>query len=135
MLVLLLSEPPPVRVQGRGRLSIHDAIMTALPEVFTPGSDLGMWNLRIEETVSWLTWKELANQIRLAQTRFTSGNLSVGAAKIWSCVSFAPSGVISPERAPGTAVGLRPARAAVGPGTLHWEAFARRIFTLFLLAI
>jgi hypothetical protein len=80
MLLLLLSEPPPVRVQGRGRLSLRDAIMTALPEIFTPGSDFPMWKLRIEETVSWITWKELANQIRLAQTRFTSGNPSVNAA-------------------------------------------------------
>jgi hypothetical protein len=39
-----------------------------------------MWKLRIEETVSWLTSKELADQIRLAQTRFTSSNPSVDAA-------------------------------------------------------
>jgi hypothetical protein len=80
MLALLLSSPPPVRVQGRGRLSIRDAIATALPEVFSPGSDLTTWESRIEETVVWLTWAELAEQIRLAQASFTSGNPSVDAA-------------------------------------------------------
>ena len=80
MLALLLSGPPPVRVQGKGRLSIRDAIVTALPEVFCPGSEFNTWASRIDETVAWLTWTELAEQIRRAQAQFTSGNPSVDAA-------------------------------------------------------
>jgi hypothetical protein len=79
LLVLLLSSPPPVRVQGRGRLSIRDSIVAALPEVFSTGTDFTGWVSRIEDTVCWLTWAELAQQIRLTQTSFTSGNPSVDA--------------------------------------------------------
>jgi len=80
MLALLLSAPPPVRVKGRGRLSIRDAIMTALPDIFYPGSDLTTWKARIDETVTWLTWAELAEQITVAQQKFTSADPSVDAA-------------------------------------------------------
>src|SRR5439155_26007635 len=69
-----------VRVQGRGRLSVRDAIVTALPEIFYPGSDLTTWKARIDGTVAWLTWAELAEQIRRAQREFTSADPSVDAA-------------------------------------------------------
>ena len=82
MLAPLLSAPPPVRVQGRGRLSIRDAIVTALPQIFCPGSDLTTWKARIDETVAWLTWAELAEQMRLAQQKFTSADPSVDAGGI-----------------------------------------------------
>lgn len=80
MLALLLSGPPPVRVQGHGRLSIHEAIVTALPQVFCVGADFSSWESRIEETVFWLAWAELAEQIRLAQSRITFADQSVAAA-------------------------------------------------------
>ena len=80
MLALLLSGPPPVRVQSRGRLSIHDAIITALPEVFCTGTDFSAWESRIDETVCWLTWTELAEQIRVAQAALVFTDSTIEAA-------------------------------------------------------
>jgi len=82
LLLLLLSSPPPVRVQGRRKLSIRDAILTALPEVFHVGRDISALESLIEETVCWLTWAELAEQIQVAKRSFGSGAPSVDAAVI-----------------------------------------------------
>ncbi len=80
LLLLLLSSPPPVRVQGRGKLSIRDAILCALPEVFSAGSDTSGLESLIEDTVCWLTWAEVAAQIEAAKQAFASGGSSVDAA-------------------------------------------------------
>ena len=40
MLLLIISNPPPVKVQKRGKISIREAIIAALPEVFDLGTDL-----------------------------------------------------------------------------------------------
>ena len=82
LLLLLLSSPPPVRVQGRGKLSIRDVILGALPEVFHVGIDISSLESLIEETVCWLTWAELAEQIEAAKRSFGTGVLSVDAAVI-----------------------------------------------------
>lgn len=81
LLLLLLSSPPPVRVQGRGKLSVRDAILAALPDVFHAGSDISALEPLIEETVCWLTWAELAEQIEAAKRSFRSGE-SVDAAVV-----------------------------------------------------
>ncbi len=80
MLALLLSGPPPVRVQGRGRLSIRDAIIGALPHVFCVGTDFSAWESRIEDTVCWLTWAELAEQIRQVQSALKFADPTIEAA-------------------------------------------------------
>ena len=61
-------------------LEFRDAIVTALPDVFSAGADFGGWESRIEETVCWITWAGSAEQIRSAQAAFTSGNPSLDAA-------------------------------------------------------
>lgn len=79
MLLLLISNPPPVKVQKRGKLSIRDAIVAALPEVFQPGTDLSEWTELIDTTVSWITWNQLAKVVEAAAARFSSGSPSVDA--------------------------------------------------------
>lgn len=80
VLLLLLSSPPPVRVQGSGRLSIREAVAAALPEVFSTGADNSDIEMLIDDTVCWLTWAELAERIDAAKQSFSSGVRSVDAA-------------------------------------------------------
>jgi hypothetical protein len=79
LLLLLLSSPPPVRIRGRGKLSIRDAIMSELPSVFVAGTDIANFEALIEETVCWITWNELAEQIERAKRSFHSGSASADA--------------------------------------------------------
>jgi len=73
LFLLLLSGPPPVRVRGRGRLAIRDAITAELSGVFSTGADVAQIEPLIEDTVCWLTWAELADGIEAAKRGFTSG--------------------------------------------------------------
>lgn len=79
MLLLIISNPPPVKVQKRGKISIREAIIAALPEVFDLGTDLDRWVGLIDETIFWITWDELASLIRTAAGPFDSGSQSVNA--------------------------------------------------------
>jgi hypothetical protein len=65
---------------GRGRLSIRDAILAEFAGVFSGSIDVASMETRVEETVCWLTWSELAEHIDAAKHSFSSGAASVDAA-------------------------------------------------------
>ena len=64
LLLLVLSNEPPVLVQGKGRLSLEAAIMTGLREVIAQQDQVSEWQGKIEETVTWITWHEIDEIVR-----------------------------------------------------------------------
>jgi hypothetical protein len=64
LLLLVLSNEPPVVVQGKGRQSLEDAIMTGLREVISQPDKITEWHGKIEDTVSWITWQEIDQIVR-----------------------------------------------------------------------
>lgn len=64
LLLLVLGDPPPVVVKGRGRISLQDALtsdltelLTRTPEVYVTPDEL---IARVQEVVAWITWAEVA---------------------------------------------------------------------------
>lgn len=78
-LLLILSSPTPVVVQGKGRMAIHDAIVAGLPRTLSPSADFAYWANLIGETVAWITWREIAAAVRDAVPEASTGVPSVDA--------------------------------------------------------
>jgi hypothetical protein len=74
LLLLILGQEPPVRVQGRGRMDVAEAVLQDLNAVYerTEGLVVGPDGLaeRIRSSVAWITWKEIAEAIDAAKCRF-----------------------------------------------------------------
>lgn len=64
LLFLVLSKPPPVLVQGRGPQSLRDAIVAGLREIISQPAEIAVWEQKIDETVSWITWSEIVQIVR-----------------------------------------------------------------------
>jgi hypothetical protein len=77
LLLLVLSKPPPVLIQGGGRQSLEDAIMIGLREVILQPDQVNEWHGKIEDTVSWITWKEIEQIVRRNLSAMERTDLSV----------------------------------------------------------
>lgn len=81
LFLLILGEPPPVAVKGRGRLSIADAVSTALPSVLdrTEGHQLTDASLmdQLPEVAAWITWAELDSVVQAQRATFQASDPSV----------------------------------------------------------
>jgi len=64
LLLLVLSRPPPVLIQGKRRQSLETAIMAGLREVISQPEDMLGWAEKIHETVTWITWSEIDQIVR-----------------------------------------------------------------------
>jgi hypothetical protein len=64
LLLLILNKPPPVLVQGHGRKSLADAIIAGLPEMISQPEAASTWHPKIDHTISWITWHEIAEVVR-----------------------------------------------------------------------
>lgn len=64
LLLLVLNAPPPVHVQGHGRQSLAAAIIAGLPEVISLPGTTSTWYEKIDQTVTWITWHEIADVVR-----------------------------------------------------------------------
>jgi len=64
LLLLILNKPPPVLIQGHGRQSLSDAIITGLPQVISQADAVAPWKEKIDETVAWVTWHQIADAVR-----------------------------------------------------------------------
>ena len=71
VLFLILSDAPPVKVKGCGKLSIEEAISSALPDVFEEGTHTDHLNLFINQSVIWTTWDEIAKTVKTALGSYT----------------------------------------------------------------
>jgi hypothetical protein len=84
LLLLIIPARPPVPVAKLGRVTIEDAIAARLDSVLartdaeTPTADLLLQ--RIDETVAWITWPQLAETVRDARSRLHVEHPSVDAA-------------------------------------------------------
>jgi hypothetical protein len=71
LLLLIIPTPPPVPVAHLGRLSVTDAIAARLDAVLgrTEASELTADDLRcrINDTVAWITWPQLADAVARAR--------------------------------------------------------------------
>jgi hypothetical protein len=62
ILLLVLPDPPPVAVRGRGRLPIHDAILEQLEVVHARAQDpppLGDLVSAVDRRCAWTTWTDI----------------------------------------------------------------------------
>lgn len=70
LLLLILGAPPPVSVQGLGRLSLQDSVAGQLPSVLSRTSCIGLGEAdllrRLPETVAWTTWPDV-QQVAMRQ--------------------------------------------------------------------
>jgi hypothetical protein len=84
LLLLILSDEPPVKVAGQSRMSITDAIGLALDSVLERSDGHGLARQeaieRIPQIVAWLTWSEISEIVRRQQAVAVSrAEASVGA--------------------------------------------------------
>ncbi|MDQ1250018.1 MAG: hypothetical protein QG597_4395 [Actinomycetota bacterium] len=74
LLLLILGNPPPVRVTGQGRMSITDAISRHLGSVLTrmddPPHDETTLITGLDDTITWITWHEIATVVDAQRTRW-----------------------------------------------------------------
>ena len=74
LLLLILGSPPPVTVQGHGRLEVADAITLKLAEVLERTSEsaesLESLVARIPDVVAWVTWDEVGSAVAAQQASF-----------------------------------------------------------------
>jgi hypothetical protein len=75
-LLLLLGSPPPVPIQGRGRMTVRNAILSGLPSILDE-PEVESLARHVEDTIAWITWAELAALIRDILAPFTSNDLSI----------------------------------------------------------
>ncbi|MEU4746202.1 hypothetical protein AB0G02_37875, partial [Actinosynnema sp. NPDC023658] len=83
LLLLILGSPPPVLVDGGGRLPVHDAIALHLPTVLglTPHPlPLDELTARIPEVCAWTSWRELTDTVTAQHGRTTTADPSTAAA-------------------------------------------------------
>lgn len=64
LLLLILNAPPPVLIQGHGRKSLAEAIIAGLPQVMSQPDAISAWHEKIDQTVAWITWHEIADVVR-----------------------------------------------------------------------
>ena len=65
VLLLVLGEPPPIRVQGHGTLSIEDAVRVGQEQISARhGRQVAAPNPM--DTVAWTTWAEIGAQVEAA---------------------------------------------------------------------
>lgn len=64
LLLLLLGSPPPVKVKGRGAVSIADAVAHSASTIAGPEKEMLIAASR--DAVAWLTWDELATAVQSA---------------------------------------------------------------------
>ncbi|PYL09420.1 MAG: hypothetical protein DME33_04055 [Verrucomicrobia bacterium] len=72
LLLLVLTRPPLVLIQGKGRQSLETAIMAGLREEISP-EEMSGWQEKIRETVTWITWSDID---RIVQRNFNAMNIA-----------------------------------------------------------
>ena len=81
LLLLILSKPPPVLVEGHGRLAIAEAIRLCLDDVYKkserPRLTIEDFIAGIEECYAWITWAEMANIVREQAKAFEKNTSSI----------------------------------------------------------
>ncbi len=81
LFLLILGQPPPVRVKGNGRMEIKQALSRDLRAVHKKSDALGFGIERAEELVDkvvcWTTWDRIAQAIRAAQLEFKVDDASL----------------------------------------------------------
>jgi hypothetical protein len=84
LLMLILGSPPPVRVKGHGEMPIREAILSELESVIarTEGLKVTLDEAadRIDDVVSWTTWREIADVVGAQQAALGEDDPSVHAA-------------------------------------------------------
>lgn len=79
LLLLVLNAPPPVHVQAQGRQSLAAAIIAGLPEVISLPGAVSTWHEKIDQTVTWITWHEIASVVRQQLQTINGADSSVTA--------------------------------------------------------
>ena len=69
---MVLTRPPLVLIQGKGRQSLETAIMAGLREEISP-EEMSGWQEKIRETVTWITWSDID---RIVQRNFNAMNIA-----------------------------------------------------------
>jgi hypothetical protein len=81
LLLLVLPNPPPILVRGRGRCSIREAIEAELEHVAAQArvdaSRIADLRSRIDSTVAWLTWPTVQQIVNERAAAFATGSESV----------------------------------------------------------
>lgn len=81
LMLLILGEPPPVAVKGRGRVSIADAVSAPLSSVLdrTENDQLTAASLidQLPEVAAWITWAELDSVVQAQRATFQAVDPSV----------------------------------------------------------
>jgi hypothetical protein len=83
LLVLILGEEPPVRVEGAGRQATREAILEQLEKVrgMTEGHPYSCTELRdmVDASVAWITWRRVSEVVDRQMRTFTTESPSVRA--------------------------------------------------------
>jgi hypothetical protein len=83
LLILVLGEEPPVRIQRNGKKSIRDAIMDKLEIVWnkTEGHPYTLSELEhmVDSTVAWITWRAIAQVVERQLSTFQTDSPSTRA--------------------------------------------------------
>lgn len=100
LLLLVLGQEPPVRVEGRGRLGFAEAVLQDLEAIYerTEGLQVSLDELvrGLQSCVAWITWNEVAEAVEGALRRFRCEDTSVRA-----CVDRIAASVVEAVRRHG----------------------------------
>jgi len=73
LLLLVLPDPPPIRVLGAGRFDIAAAIRAALPSVHAKAADpppLDDLLAGVDQTCAWIPWAEIGDVVARQEQAF-----------------------------------------------------------------
>lgn len=80
LMLLVLSKPPPVRVQGEGRQHVRDSIERHLQEVLEQADKLPFSFeeaiARVDQSVCWITWQQIQAVVENELAKYKAGGPS-----------------------------------------------------------
>jgi len=80
LLILIISQEPPILVSGEGRVNPTDSIKRTLTELFehTTNHHLSLDEVikQVDQSVAWITWNEIEDIIKRQMINYESENIS-----------------------------------------------------------
>ncbi|WP_345452095.1 hypothetical protein [Arthrobacter gyeryongensis] len=81
LLLVIMSSPPPVRIQSSGRIDLFEGVTIGLEELCSaaarPDADVERLVQSIPETVCWITWPEIRSAVAEAAATYPCSDASL----------------------------------------------------------